>query len=706
MKASAPRPRRPTAAPTPEPKPATRRPVQTLWFAALLLLLVGIAYSPVLRCGFLNFDDNFFVTENPHVHTGLKWANIRWAFAEPYRSNWVPLAWISHMTDSQLFGLAPWGHHLFNLIFHAANVLLFFSFVHRATRQPLAALLASGLFGLHPIHAESVAWVAERRDVLSTLFWLLTCHAYLRYGAAPSVRRYAAVFGLFALGLLSKSMLVTLPFVLLLLDLWPLRRFKPASPSGASKRASWLPVLLEKIPLLFLAAAASIITFLAQRGGGAVDTLAHFSIRQRVANALVSYAVYLRKLVVPAGFPVFEPHPRYALNSPEVVAAQLVLAVITAVIVAQFGRRPYLVTGWFWYLGTLVPVIGLVQVGSQGLAYRYTYIPFLGIYLALGKGLGDLLASGVLKPRLVAGAGAALLCALAALTWRQTNYWRTNESLYEYSLKWTKGNWPLQNNLGVLYMARGDFATAAQHLEQAVHSDSCGLEAIRNFGFVLQQLGRNGEAVDTYKRCLAVNRDQPKVYYNLILALMAEKRLDEADSFSADLLELEPNRSRSHVARGTILMAQGKSDEAIQSLQKARALEPDDSQTLYHLGNAYHQVGQPQKALELLDRKLDLPRPQQINRYILVSNSLRELQQFDKATEVLRDGFQKFPDSVDLLEQLAYLEYTQVKDLTNAYVHLQELLRLSPNHPQRGEYRAAIEYLAPKISLPASQTNR
>ena len=372
---------------------------RTIWIYLSLILFTVIAYWPVRLNDFVDYDDSQYVTDNPHVSEGLTVQNIGWAFTTPHAGNWHPATWISHMLDCELFGTNATWHHLHNLLLHLVNVLLLFELLRRMTGAKWRSAFVAAAFALHPMHVESVAWVAERKDVLSTLFWMLVIAAYLRYAAHPKKSRYLLVLALFIMGLMAKPMLVTLPFVLLLLDYWPLERMylKQGSREGAKslssqarpKRLSPGQLVMEKTPLFVLSVCSCIITYLAQQREGAVR-VAPFS--SRMANSLVSYVSYIEKMFVPKNLAVFYPYPVEGLALYKPVAASAILILITIFVLRLARRKPYLLTGWFWYVGTLIPVVGIVQVGAQAMADRYTYIPYTGLFIIVAWGGYDICA--------------------------------------------------------------------------------------------------------------------------------------------------------------------------------------------------------------------------------------------------------------------------------------------------------------------------
>jgi tetratricopeptide (TPR) repeat protein len=432
--------------------------------ALALAALVAAAFAPAAQNGFVLLDDQTYIVANPHLRGGFTAEALRWAFGESYASNWSPLTWLSHLLDVRLFGLDPRPHHLESVLLHAANAVLLFLALRGLTGRLWASALAAALFGAHPLRVESVAWAAARKDLLAGLCWMLALGAWVRYARRPSAARYGAVLAALALGLMAKPTLVTLPFVLLLLDWWPLGRLRPRR-DGSSRSAR---LVAEKIPLFLLAAASAALTWRAQASWGAMDYLGDLSLAERCANALVSYVAYLGTAVWPAGLAVYYPHPGHALGAARPVAAALLLLALSALALAGARRRPWLAAGWLWYLGTLVPMIGLVQVGAQARADRYTYLPLIGVALAAAWSLADVAGR---RPRLRTAAAVlalAALCALAAASRAQTALWRDDRTLFGHAAAVTRGNWLAEMNLGAAFGAQGEHAAALEHFEAAL----------------------------------------------------------------------------------------------------------------------------------------------------------------------------------------------------------------------------------------------
>ena len=515
-----------------------------------LAVIVWAVFGQTLRHEFVNFDDDAYVYENAAVAGGLTFKGIAQAFTHGSAENWDPLTTISHMLDCQLFGLRAGGHHLTNVVLHAAAVVLLFLTLRKMTGALWRSAFAAAVFAIHPLRAESVAWVTERKDVLSGLFFMLTLWAYVRYvRQPPSLRRYLMVILSFALGLMSKAMLVTLPFVLLLLDYWPLNRFsQPADGGGAgevggSKRISIpLRLILEKIPLLALSLASCVAAFLAQ--GHAVQTLEKFPFALRMGNALVSYVAYVWQTFYPAGLAVFYPYPANGLPIWEVVLAALALLAISLAAFFWRRKRPYLLVGWLWYLGMLLPVIGLVQIGgAQARADRYTYLPQIGLCLAVVWAVGSLGAGWRYRRPVFGGVAAVVLAALGVSSYFQTSYWRDSESLWKHTLACTSDNAVAQYDLGMAFFQKGQADEAMTHFQEAVNISPQHARAHVNLGVVLFQKGRVDEAITHFQKALQleIHPDHAGVHYNLGIALLQKGRVDEAIVHLQKAHEIRPD---------------------------------------------------------------------------------------------------------------------------------------------------------------------
>jgi hypothetical protein len=479
---------------------------------ALLLSLATLAvFAQVVGFEFVDYDDNLYVTANPHVQEGLTLAGVRWAFTTFAAANWHPLTWISLMLDWSIGGPGPRVFHLTNLILHLANVLLLFFVLDRMTGRRRPSAVTAALFAIHPLHVESVAWIAERKDVLSTLFMLLTLVAYAGFVERPGLVRRLAVVLLFALGLMAKPMLVTLPVLLLMLDAWPLRRKEP-----------WRHLVLEKAPLLALSIATGALTFVAQRQGGTVGSLAGYPLGVRVANAVVATATYLGKAIWPTRLAAFYPHPGASLAAWKIAGSALVLVTLTLWTIHVRRSRPYLLLGWAWYLVTLAPVVGIVQVGWQARADRYTYIPLIGIFLGVVWAVSDRFAE---RPALVGSLASAALVMLGIGAFAQAGYWRDSETLFRHALAVTDNNSVAHNNLGTALLRRGLPSQAEEHFAEAVRIDPSFADAHSNLGVALGRQGMIDEAILEFRRALDVEPDHPDARRNLERALAIQSRM-------------------------------------------------------------------------------------------------------------------------------------------------------------------------------------
>ena len=575
-----------------------RPPRGGLLLAAVALGLVTLAvFAPVRHHAFVNYDDTLYVTDNPRVQAGLTLDNVRWAFTTGTASNWHPLTWLSHMLDYQLFGLDAGRHHLTSLALHILNALLLLLVLHAMTGALWRSAWVAAMFAVHPLHVEAVAYVAQRKDVLSTLFWLLTMAAYAHYASRPSRRRYGLVALCFALGLMAKPMLVTLPFVLLLLDVWPLARWE-------GTRAHAGALLVEKVPLLALSAAASAVTFVVQARGGSVGSLTAYPLPTRLANALMAYVAYLRKALWPVDLAAFYPYPHAFPPWQLVGGAALLLGVISWVALQSVRRAPYLLVGWLWFLGTLVPVIGIVQVGTQAMADRYTYVPLIGLLIMVAWGAPDLLAwwrrgpttahadDGIALP-----AFATLVVAVCALASRiQVGYWHDSTTLFSHALAVTPDNYLAHNNLGLTLQREGKLDEAAAHLTEALRIVPDYVDAHFNLGITLTHQGRLADAVAQYQEVLRRAPNHARALCNLGAVLREQGKLGTAIAFFDRALELDPALVEAHVGLGAALREEGDLAGAIAQYADALRLAPANAEAHNNLGNVLAQQGKLDEA--------------------------------------------------------------------------------------------------------------
>ena len=587
-------------------------------------------YSQVQDHEFINYDDDKYVTNNGYVKAGFPRDSVGWALTTSYNSNWHPMTWLSHMLDAQLFGPNSKGHHLTNLLFHIANVLLLFLVLLRMTGALWQSGFVAALFALHPLNVESVAWVAERKNVLSTFFWLLTMWAYIRYAQKTNLKRYGLVILFFAMGLMSKPMLVTLPFVLLLLDYWPLRRLQ------SDRRTAISRLVYEKIPLLVLVAGSVVTTLTVQKMGGALGSLNAFPIQERVINALVSYWLYLQKMIWPGGLAIFYAHPENTLSVWKGLATAALLALVTTAAIRLARRAPYFAVGWFWYLGTLIPVIQLVQTGSIAMADRYAYVPLIGIFIIIAWGLPELLAKWRLRSRILTIAAGIWISTLMLMTWNQVSHWKNSITIFSHAIEVTDIKYPdfllAHNNLANALLAEGrtgkaishykmainlmpDYAVNHSHLANALFAEQKTEEAISHFkmaielmpdyaiahnnlGTVLLAEQKTEEAISHYKTAVKLLPDYATAHYNLGFALMKEKKTGEAIFHFKMAIQLEPNNTNAHSNLGNALLAEQKTKEAISHYKIAINLKPDNPLVLQNFKMALLRLAEKKKSLQ------------------------------------------------------------------------------------------------------------
>jgi len=588
------------------------RQLRYRYTAVVLLMAVTLAvYVQVGRYDFVNLDDGFYVTDNAHVQQGFSWETLRWAFTTDTLANWHPLTVLSHTLDYRLFGLNAGGHHLVNVLFHLLNTLLLLDVLRRMTGAFWPSLWVAALFAVHPLHVESVAWISERKDVLSTFFGLLALRVYHAY-AVPNrssafpgaVGWYLVVVLMFGCSLMSKAMLVTWPCVMLLLDYWPLKRFERTDGAGRVRVACAL--VAEKIPLFIMSGAASLVTWILQRHVDSVMPLDIMPLRMRLSNALIAYAVYLEKSVWPAGLAVFYPHPGDAVPLWQSIGALLALVAITALAVLEMRRRPYLIVGWLWYLGTLVPVIGIIQVGAQAMADRYTYVPLIGIFIAVVWGAADVVARGQRPRLLTAGAATAAIAALAITATFQVRHWQNSVTLFDHAIKVTANNSLAHYNLGLALAARDKREEAIKHYREALRICPGYCSVHTDLGIALAKQGRKEEAWTEYQQALACSPPSADVYNNLGLLLMGLERFDPAIAHFSEALRLDPRYVQALNNRGKALAARGDSAAAAADYAAVLAIRPNDAGTLYTLGNLTFGLGKVQEAIALYRKAIGI----------------------------------------------------------------------------------------------------
>jgi tetratricopeptide (TPR) repeat protein len=661
---------------------------QDLWIGILLLIAVLAVYSPVRHFDFVNYDDPDYVTDNSHVREGLTASGIVWAFTSSYAANWIPLVWISHMADVSLFGLDAGQHHLTSAILHAFSTLLLFAALRRMTGARWRSAFVAFLFALHPLHVQSVAWVAERKDTLSAAFWMLALWTYalsrVDLPVCPSsgevfISKRAdrevyptktLVMAAYCAALLAKPMAVTFPFLLVLLDLWPLRRFSSIKQS-----------LRDKVPMLALSAVVSVVTFLVQRGGGAVISVESVPLGLRIANAFVSYLAYLAQTVWPAKLAVFYPYPAEIAAWQAIGAAVVVAAV--SVLVWRARRYPYLATGWFWYLGTLLPVIGFLQVGEQARADRYTYLPLIGIAILIAWGAADLTRAW---PRAaVAGLAAAAVIACAIVTRGELQHWRNTETLMTHALDVTTGNYVAHdnlgeslrrqrrtseaivhfreavrirptsveghNNLGDALIAQGSVEEGAAELRQALRLNPGFPESHVNLGTALNKQGRSAEAIAEYRKAVELRPDSAVALTGLGAALVSAGQADAGIGYLREAIRLRPEFADAHYGLGIALAGLQRISEAAAEFAEAARIDPGDAEAHYNLGTAMGAQGRIPEAIEQFRIALQL-RPAYANAELNLGKALAYLAQYDEAIQHIEAALRLNPGLPDAREAL------------------------------------------------------
>jgi protein O-mannosyl-transferase len=580
--------------------------------ALSLILLAGVTlavFAPVVSFQFINVDDGVYVTANPHVQQGLTWHNAAWAMTALEAANWHPVTWLSHMLDVTLFGLNPSGHHAVSLLIHILNVILVFVWLRSMTGKLWESAVVAAIFAVHPLGLESVAWIAERKNVLSTLFLLLTLWAYVEYARRPGMFRYLLVAASFALGLMSKPMLVTLPFALLLLDYWPLARlgFTPKSigsiDSGAAA-AVFFRRCVEKLPLLILAVGSAVLTLKAQAMDSEIKVV---SLSSRIANALLSYGTYLLQMVWPSKLAIFYPYRDREIFSWQVMLSLVSICLITTLAVWQIKQRPYLAVGWFWYLGTLIPAIGLVHVGDIAHADRYTYVPQLGIFIAIVWGAADLKNRFPALRYWVLSAGGLAVVALAAATTRDISYWHDGISISERALAITGPNCLMEKALGEAFYNRGRIDEALEHLERSAQIQPTDT-ALFEIGTIEFQQKKFEEAAFYYRTALQYPGEaqmSAQIHNNLAVLEMQQGSLDDAGKDFAASIALDPTSARHRIAYGWLLARQARYDEAIVEYEEAIKIAPD-ALAYFSLGSALEEQHKLSQAAAAYQQTLKL----------------------------------------------------------------------------------------------------
>lgn len=560
----------------------------------LMACVLGV-FGRTVTYNFVAYDDYVYVVDNPHIQEGLNKKSLKWAFTSTYANFWHPVTWLSYILDVELFGTGPAGFHLSNIFWHYVNTLLLFAVFYRMTHALWPCLTVALLFGIHPLHVESVAWVSEKKDLVSTFFMMLAMGAYGAYAKNQTRWRYGAVTVLFAIGLMAKPMIVTLPFVFLLLDYWPLKRNRANGHESTQILHAWR-LVKEKIPFFFLAAVFSVVAVVAQQKGGTLASTGEINFLFRIKNAWVSYFCYLKNTVYPSELSIFYPYPSAI---PLWTAGAAAFFVLTMTMTVLYFRRncPWLVTGWFWYLGTLVPVIGLVQVGDFSMADRFSYIPLIGIFIMFAwtaQNVGD--RRPRLRKWLVLFLSVAIFV-LGVAGYRHAGHFRDSLTLFRHAIRMDPNNWLALNNLGVTYNEMGQHEKAIQCFQDALRIKPVFIEALNNLAGVFVKTGRMDEGLACYGRAIELMPDFPGTYYNLAVALDASGRLGDAERNYEKALKMDPLNTAALNNLGVIQDRLRRTEEGIHNIQKALEIDPNYAEAHYNMGNLFLRKSMPDGAV-------------------------------------------------------------------------------------------------------------
>ncbi len=623
----------------------------TVCTCLLFVAAILVAYWQTFRFGYVYYDDDRYVYDNDFIRMGLSAQSIAWAFKTFYFANWHPLTWISYLAEYQFFGLNPNIQHAVNVGLHAAATILLFLSLIRMTGKQWRSIVVAAVFALHPLHVESVAWIAERKDVLCTCFLMATLLAYAQYTEKNSTKRYALVIALYGLSILAKPMAVTLPFVLLLLDWWPLRRIDPSRLWHSLNR-----VVTEKIPLFVLSSLASVLTFLAQQRGGAVISAHAFPLAERVSNSIVAYVRYLAKTLWPTDLAVLYPFKPPAQGL--VVVASILLILMTFGALRTIRSRPYLFVGWFWYLGMLAPVIGLVQVGLQSMADRYTYVPMVGISLAVVWFCADIIEGYPATRRPIAVVTAAILAALIATTYKQVGYWSSSQRLFQHTLDITSDNVAIENNLGVVLYREGRREEAANLFRQAlaVEPDNAGAET--NLGVVLVKDGKSTDAIALFRKALLIDSTYADAHINLGHELIQAGQFESAEPELVEAIRLKPGSAISHADLGLLFAIRGQYADAASQLKESVRLDPTNGETYGNLCFAVLHLGRLSEALDACSTALRI-KPELLSAKVNLARVYASSGQTAAAEKQFLEVLARNPNQPDVRAELNQLKLTR-----------------------------------------------
>jgi Flp pilus assembly protein TadD len=629
----------------------TRKQLCAAVYLALALVTLAV-YWPVSRHEFINLDDQEYITFNPHVISGLTLTNVAWAFKTTEAANWHPLTWISHMADCSLYGVKPAGHHLTNLFFHIADTLLLFLLLMQLTGALWRSFFVAAFFAWHPLHVESVAWAAERKDVLSAFFWMLTLIAYVRYATLSKIQNpkskvfYVLALFLFACGLMSKPMVVTLPFVLLLLDFWPLKRMA----NGEWRTANIKTLLVEKIPFFALAIAGSVVTYVVQKSAGAVWSAGAVPFQSHLANALLSYIRYISKTFCPVNMAVLYPYHSH-FSTGLAVGAALVLAFWTGLFLWRARQNPYLIVGWLWFLGTLVPAIGLVQVGSQSMADRYMYLPSIGLFIIVTWGLNDFLNSRPQWRKPVVCAGGLALAGCLVCTGVQLGYWQNSIKLFRHTIEVTTYNYSVFNALGGALEEAGQKDEALLCYAESVQIEDHYPPAQYNLGMALLSRGAFDKACEHLSVAVKLVPEDAGARYSYGTALMNDGKLDAAAAQLTEAIRLRADFPDAQTRLAMVCLKQNKPDDAIAHFSDAAQLRPNDPDTRFNLGLALLDNHQPDKAATQFSEEARLT-PNETKAHYRLAQALSQQNKPREAVVQYREALRLTPDFPDAKKEL------------------------------------------------------
>ena len=685
----------------------------------LLAIATIVAFEQVRLNDFVGYDDPFYVTENPNVNNSQK-QSVLWALTTTEVANWHPVTWLSHMLDCRLFGLEPAWHHITSLAFHIANTLLLFLVLKNMTSNVWPSVFVATAFALHPLHVESVAWISERKDVLSGFFWMLTLAAYLRYAQKPVLSRYLAVFFALAVGLMAKPMLVTLPFVLLLLDYWPLGRFRGIRENTKYPKCSTLRLIAEKAPLFGLVIISSIITYTVQQSAGAMNLLENFSVKLRIENAAVAYVRYIGKIFYPRSLAILYPHPLESLPAWQPIIALVILVVISGVIIFLARRARFLLVGWLWYVGTLIPVIGMVQVGNQAMADRYTYLPSIGIFIIVAWAGAELMKKYDFSKIVFAVFFAVIPVILVVCTRTQVKYWKNSLTLYEHALAVTKNNYIVHNNYAKALVQNGRDAEAVTHFKNAIEINPRYFRAHNGLGNIYLKQGKIEAALDHFNKALEISPDYYKALNNMAIVLKQQGKTKLALEKWKQALEVKPDYANAHHSLGLLMAETGKYDEAVEHFKAVLSSRPDWPEAHYNLASVYYRQGKPELCVEECARALRI-KPDYLIARTTMAYTLAETGQVARAIEQYYAALEFEPNHLFTLRNLAWIlattddanfrnpeaavELAQKACEITGYSSVKELDILATAYAWAGKFDQAVKTSQKALDIALSEQN-